>query len=225
MKRKNQLVKERYSLLKSVIALFLIVVCLIAANWQFNRGKDRHQINSKIIQNLAKPNLTSLPLDPKALNNQEWRTITLVGRYLTGTDLLKRNSYYEGEYGYEYLTKFETTDGFKLWVDRGWVKAGADAVTKPNLPLTPNKVIEIEGRVRSGQSMLQGKFFAQPSKPTNTELKIDLLKSEGQLVLHPAELPTLSDGPHYAYSLQWLFFAGLVGYGRFLIRRQALSSK
>jgi hypothetical protein len=73
--------------------------------------------------------------------------------------------------------------------------------------------------------MLQGKFFAQPTKQTNTELKIDLLKSEGQLVLHPAELPTLSDGPHYAYSLQWLFFAGLVGYGRFLIRRQALSSK
>jgi surfeit locus 1 family protein len=35
----------------------------------------------------------------------------------------------------------------------------------------------------------------------------------------PATLPELSDGPHMAYALQWIFFAGLVGYGRILIRR------
>jgi len=41
----------------------------------------------------------------------------------------------------------------------------------------------------------------------------------------PAQLPELSDGPHMAYALQWLFFGGLVVYGRFLIRRDVLSSK
>jgi len=35
----------------------------------------------------------------------------------------------------------------------------------------------------------------------------------------PAQLPELSDGPHMAYALQWVFFAGLAGYGRILIRR------
>jgi cytochrome oxidase assembly protein ShyY1 len=35
----------------------------------------------------------------------------------------------------------------------------------------------------------------------------------------PVELPELTDGPHMAYALQWLFFAGLVGYGRLLLRR------
>ena len=34
-----------------------------------------------------------------------------------------------------------------------------------------------------------------------------------------AQLPELSDGPHMAYALQWIFFAGLVVYGRILIRR------
>jgi cytochrome oxidase assembly protein ShyY1 len=38
-------------------------------------------------------------------------------------------------------------------------------------------------------------------------------------------LPELSDGPHMAYALQWIFFGGLVIYGRFLIRRDVLSSK
>ena len=37
----------------------------------------------------------------------------------------------------------------------------------------------------------------------------------------PVELPELSDGPHMAYALQWLFFAGLVVYGRRLIRKTA----
>jgi cytochrome oxidase assembly protein ShyY1 len=34
-----------------------------------------------------------------------------------------------------------------------------------------------------------------------------------------AQLPELSDGPHMAYALQWIFFGGLVIYGRILIRR------
>ena len=42
----------------------------------------------------------------------------------------------------------------------------------------------------------------------------------------PAQIPQLSDGPHLAYSLQWVFFAGLVIYGRILIRRgQILTRK
>jgi cytochrome oxidase assembly protein ShyY1 len=41
----------------------------------------------------------------------------------------------------------------------------------------------------------------------------------------PAELPELSDGPHMAYALQWVFFSGLVVYGRILIRRDVLSNK
>jgi cytochrome oxidase assembly protein ShyY1 len=41
-----------------------------------------------------------------------------------------------------------------------------------------------------------------------------------------AQLPELSDGPHLAYSLQWIFFAGLATYGRILIRRgQILTRK
>jgi hypothetical protein len=56
---------------------------------------------------------------------------------------------------------------------------------------------------------------------------IDLLRGN-QPELTPAvaaELPELSDGPHMAYALQWVFFGGLVVYGRILIRRDVLSDK
>jgi hypothetical protein len=42
----------------------------------------------------------------------------------------------------------------------------------------------------------------------------------------PAQVPELSDGPHLAYSFQWIFFSGLIIYGRILIRRgQILTRK
>ena len=56
---------------------------------------------------------------------------------------------------------------------------------------------------------------------------IDLLSGTDAMLTPevPAQLPELSDGPHMAYALQWVFFGGLVLYGRFLIRRDVLSSK
>lgn len=216
---------ESNSLAKSFIAFFLVAVCLIAANWQFHRGQDRHQLNDKIVKNLAKPALSALP---KNIAKNEWRRIEISGKYLPGTDLLRKNSYFEGQYGYEYLTKFRATTGEIIWIDRGWVKAGATALEKPLLPPTPNEEVLIEGRIRSGNTLLQGKFFALPQKAPNdsdTKFRLDLIETNGQKIGQPTELPELSDGPHYAYALQWLFFGGLVIYGRLLIRRQALSGK
>ena len=221
----NQLDSESNSLAKSFIAFLLIVLCLVAANWQFHRGQDRHQLNDKIVKNLAKPSLNALP---KNIAENEWRRIEISGKYLSGTDLLRRNSYFEGQYGYEYLTKFRATTGEIIWIDRGWVKAGATASEKPLLPRTPKEEVLIEGRIRSGKTLLQGKFFALRQKVPNdsdTKFTIDLIKTNGRNVDYPADLPALSDGPHYAYTLQWLFFGGLVIYGRLLIRRQALSGK
>jgi hypothetical protein len=59
----------------------------------------------------------------------------------------------------------------------------------------------------------------------NSKFYIDLLGGD-QPALTPevaAALPELSDGPHFAYALQWIIFGGLVVYGRFLIRREVLT--
>jgi surfeit locus 1 family protein len=88
--------------------------------------------------------------------------------------------------------------------------------------------------MRLDTSLPRGSFFALPASGTGLISKwnaqkevvtegyyLDLLNgSTPELTPKvPAQLPELSDGPHMAYALQWVFFAGLVGYGRFLIRR------
>jgi cytochrome oxidase assembly protein ShyY1 len=225
--------REKFFFLKSLVALALIVLCFIAAQWQYNRGVDRHQRNSMIEANIAAPNITLASATKDPVKN-EWRTVSTAGSFDASQTILLRNRYFEGKYGFEFLTLFETSNGQKFWVDRGWLVAGKDALTAPLIPATPTGEVEISGRLRVDTSLPRGSFFALPAngigliskwnaqKEVVTEgFYLDLLNgSTAELTPSvAAQLPELSDGPHMAYALQWVFFAGLVGYGRILVRR------
>lgn len=232
--------KESYSLFKSAVALLLIIGCLWASQWQFNRGQDRHQRNNLIE---ARQDLPPLALSEAAQSPvaSEWRQIESRGTFDLTRQILLRNRYFEGKYGFELLTAFRSESGEYFWVDRGWVQAGATAIEAPEVPPLPRGEVSIIGRLRLDTSLPQGNFFALPSsgkgliseanaRSSNTESGIDsdfylalISGSDSQLTPEvPAQLPELSDGPHYAYALQWVLFGGLVVYGRFLIRREVL---
>ena len=230
-------VREPLALLKSLIALLLIVMCIWAAQWQFQRGIDRHQRNSLIESQLTLPEIdiskiaSANTIDITAF---EWRTVSAAGQFNPAQQILLKNRYFEGVYGYEVLTRFKLTDGRYIWVDRGWVQAGATATTPPVITRVPNSEVSITGRFRLDSSLPRGSFFALPGdgqglvSELNAQSQLDTEKfyinllsgSEPALTpAAPAQLPPLSDGPHLAYALQWLFFGGLIVYGRILIRR------
>lgn len=225
--------REKFSFLKSLIALALIVLCFIAAEWQYSRGVDRHQRNFLIKENIAAPEMV-LGDAASDLTKNEWRTVNTEGVFDASQTILLRNRYFEGKYGFEFLTLFTSSQGEKFWVDRGWIIAGKDALTAPVIPDTPTGTVEVTGRLRLDTSLPRGSFFALPASGSGLISKwnaqnevvtegfyLDLLRgSTAELTPNvSAQLPELSDGPHMAYALQWVFFAGLVGYGRILIRR------
>lgn len=225
--------KESWSFLKTLVALALIVLCVWAAQWQYHRGVDRHARNTIIEERIARDAIELGQID-SVLANNEWQSIVTTGSFDEKKQILLRNRYSEGKYGYEVLTLFTSTSGEKFWVDRGWVQAGATATTPPEVTSVPAGEVTITGRFRLDSSLPRGSFFALPGSgedlvselnaqsQLNTEkYYLDLL-SGSEPSLTPAvtaQLPSLSDGPHMAYALQWLFFGGLVIYGRFLIRR------
>ena len=187
--------------------------------------------------------MKALPLDQVVSNPvlHEWKTVEAKGIFDVQNQILLRNRYFEGVYGFQLLTMFTDTQGKSFWVDCGWVKAGKDALTRPDLPRIPQGAVQITGRLRLDTSLPRGAFFAIPSNQadglvskanaqsgTSTEnFYVDLISGSSPLLTPavPAQLPELSDGPHMAYALQWIFFGGLVVYGRFLIRRDVLSDK
>jgi surfeit locus 1 family protein len=225
--------KEPWSFFKTIVALALVFLCLVAADWQYTRGVDRQARNNVIEERIARSPIELSSRDT-VLDNNEWQSITTTGRFDSTQQILLRNRYWEGKYGYEVLTLFTNTSGEKFWVDRGWVKAGATATTPPEVTAVPAGDVSITGRFRLDSSLPRGSFFALPatgeglvselnaqSQLDTEKFYIDLLSgSEASLTpAAPAQLPPLSDGPHKAYALQWLFFGGLIVYGRILIRR------
>lgn len=227
------MVKEQYAFFKTLIALVLVLLCLWAAQWQYQRGVDRHARNTLIQEQSQLP---AIDINDLSANIQEfeWRQISLQGSFDDSNQILLRNRYNNGVYGFEQLTLF-LFDGKKIWVDRGWIKAGSDATIPPKLQPTQEQQVSITGRLRLDSSLPQGKFFAVTNDANRNlvsqldarkgvqteEFYVDLISSSDSAMnpAVPVELPELSDGPHMAYALQWVFFAGLVIYGRRLIRK------
>ena len=232
--------REPYAISKSLVALLLILGCLWAAQWQYHRGVARHARNTLIESN---SNKQAAPLSKlvRSVVENEWRPATVSGEFDPQSQILLRNFYSDGVYGFEFLTRFTSVDGKSFWVDCGWVKAGESAAKEPALPAIPTGAVTITGRLRLDTSLPQGSFFAIPankgdgliakanaqSRSATETFYLDLISgSEASLTpAVPAQLPELSDGPHMAYALQWTFFACLIIYGRFLIRRDVLSRK
>jgi len=225
--------REPWSIFKSLVALILIFLCVWAAQWQFHKGVNRHARNAVIENHIALP-VTPLIEVNQAPQKFEWQSVSTTGSFDSKTQILLRNKYSEGVYGFEVLTLFTEKDGKRFWVDRGWVKAGINATTAPTVINPPLGDVQIIGRLRLDSSLPRGSFFALPASGTGLIAKLDAqsqlqtenyyldLLSGSENSLTPtvtAQLPELSDGPHMAYALQWIFFAGLVIYGRILIRR------
>jgi cytochrome oxidase assembly protein ShyY1 len=225
--------KEPWSFFKTIIALGLVLLCIWAANWQYTRGVDRHARNNVIEERIARSPIELSARDADPVNN-EWQSVSANGRFDSNQQILLRNRYSEGKYGYEVLTLFTSNSGEKFWVDRGWVQAGATATTPPEVTKVPEADVSITGRFRLDSSLPRGSFFALPgdgqglvselnaqSQLDTEKFYIDLLSGSDPSLTPavPAQLPPLSDGPHMAYALQWLFFGGLIVYGRILIRR------
>ncbi len=225
--------KEPWSFFKTIIALGLVLLCIWAANWQYTRGVDRHARNNVIEERIAQSPIELSARDADPVNN-EWQSVSVNGRFDSNQQILLRNRYSEGKYGYEVQTLFTSNSGEKFWVDRGWVQAGATATTPPEVTKVPEVDVSITGRFRLDSSLPRGSFFALPgdgqglvselnaqSQLDTEKFYIDLLSGSDPSLTPtvPAQLPPLSDGPHMAYALQWLFFGGLIVYGRILIRR------
>ena len=149
-----------------------------------------------------------------------------------------RNRYHEGKYGFGVITLFISNSGKRYWIDRGWVIAGKDAQTPPVIQKVDSLPIEITARVRTSEieSRVQGSVFALPvadSTPKlvkwNSEQAIetepiyfDLISSSNPEVTPEVAtaLPELSDGPHLAYSFQWILFIFLVLFAWYLVLRE-----
>ena len=226
--------------LQSLVASGLVVLCLLAAQWQWHKGAALANENGIITSNVSRAPLTmarSTSIDPYT---QQWQKISLTGRFDPVHQFLVNNSYYNGVYGFEVLQLFHPSSQLGLnsdfWIDRGWVKAGPTAKTPPTIPAITSAEISIVARIRSENlsHQIHGSFFASGSSNKNeisgiehyqgvnaAKYYLDLINSPSSSIgpFTQEQLPDLSTGPHYAYAFQWVLFALIALVGRFALLR------
>ena len=221
----------------TLLAIGLIYGCVQGALWQFDRYEVRHAQNELIRNNISLPALDEEALQSLQPSKIAFRKISMKGSFVPEKEILVRNRYFEGKYGFGVLTLFESENGKKYWVDRGWVVAGKDALTPPAVqPVTnENVLITAYGRVENLESQVRGSVVALPGKAAsqlqawNKEQAIqtesiyfDLIETSNAAFnpAVPTLLPELSDGPHLAYSFQWILFIFLVIFAWYLVIRE-----
>ena len=161
--------------------------------------------------------------------DEEWSPITFVGTYDVENQVVARNRPLNGQPGYEVLTPLMLDDGTAVIIDRGWLPIGNIQAGRPDeIPAPPSGQVEVTARVKPGEPEVnRGAPEGQVASIHLPELakRLDYPLQDaayGQLALErpAAEVtpqappkPSIDEGPHLSYSLQWFAFGVLAFIG------------
>lgn len=209
----------------ALIAVLFAIACGFLSHWQFSRNEDRAEMLALVAANYdADPVPVEELLDRGYSPGDEWRPVSLTGRYLPSEQLLVRNRAQGGTSAFEVLVPFELVDGRVVAVDRGWVPPGGDAVPDA-VPAPPEGEVTVIARVRpgeplpsSGRTAPEGQLptihlpsLAAETGPATETAFYGLMVAEdpapAEARPHELAAPTDDPGPHLSYAIQWILFA------------------
>lgn len=219
-----------------MLVLVFAAACAALAWWQVSRRDEKVAEITTIEQNYDAapiPVAGALPFTA----DEEWLPVELTGQYRSVDQLLVRNRPHGGTPGFEVLVPFETDDGRLFLVDRGWVPPGSTGAEPAAVPPPPEGDVTVVARLKPGEPSVAGGTTASGvlasiqldevarllGEPIETSA-YGLLASEDPAPAEtprPRERPSVDEGPHLSYALQWVAF-GLIGFGGlvFAIRQE-----
>lgn len=234
--------KQRYSFLLSPTwlgwlagCLVFFAVCYLLGQWQIDRREAALEEINTIVLNYDQdsvPYYDAQDIFAEGAAEDEWTVVELRGEYLLDDSLLVRNRGHGGQVGYEQLVPFrDSATGDTLVVSRGWLPTSSSDGSVPAYnPEPPSGEVEVVARMRPAEPPIDR------DAPEGQLASIDLAEYESMtgypLVQaayarmaeespSPAELPqqlarpSIDEGPHLGYSMQWIAFGLLsfVGWG------------
>jgi surfeit locus 1 family protein len=223
-----------------VLVAAAIVLMVWLGFWQLNRLDERREFNDVVAARIDQPPLPLEELlptadaDPDAV---EWRQVTVSGTYLDD-QVVWFNRSQGGLAGDNVLTALVAGDDTVV-VNRGFVGLGSD------IPAAPDGEVEILGRIRVPTERRLGGLTDAADGPVTEVRRVDLGLLSTQLPGDvapvyidligsvpnvtaadpiPVPAPTLDEGPHLSYAVQWFIFATAVFVGWVLAVRRSLAT-
>lgn len=153
------LLRQRRWLGFTLFVLTTMTVCVLMARWQWNRYQVRLAENDRLDAALSTP---AVPIsevltaeearpDPGPLAaDLAWRSVSATGVFDVSREVAVRRRPQDGRNGFWIVTPLITDQG-ALLVNRGWVVASGDAMTRPDVPPPPAGPVTVVGRLRPAE--------------------------------------------------------------------------
>lgn len=224
-----------------LLAAIFAAACVFLGRWQMDRRAETLAEINRVTSNYSAPPVPYaqareqfISLDPE----REWAQVELKGSYDVQGQRIVRNRPLNGQPGYEVVVPFRLDTGETVVVDRGWLPIGNDNPGRPDsIPAPPAGHVTVVVRLKPAEPQLQrgapeGQLASIDLAAYSGELGYPLLTGAyGQLASEtPAAqqmpvafpMPSVEEGTHLSYSLQWFAFGILmfVGFG-YAARQQA----
>jgi cytochrome oxidase assembly protein ShyY1 len=213
-------------------AVAFAIACGFLSHWQLDRGNQAVASNALISANFDStpaPLATVLPTLTSYNASQVWKRVEVTGTYIARDQLFVRNRPLGSNDGFEVLTPLRLSNGKQFIVDRGWVGAGSDSNYPASEPTPPSGTVTVVARLRAGEPVFGGitpiKNQIQTIQLGQVKQKIggevytgaygllDYQTPAASSALKPVvtSKPTVDEGLHWSYMIQWIIFA-LIGF-------------
>lgn len=207
--------------------------CVALSTWQFARRDEARQEIERVLANYNAqpiPLTAALPALDEFNEDDKWIPVVVKGKYLVDDQLVVRSRPREQVAGVEVLTPLQTSDGSIFIVDRGWLPANENPEEPYILPEPPTGDVNVVARLKASEPSIPGRGMSDDQLAT-IELPLiqevlgsptytgayGLLESETPAPVESAPLPalkpSLDEGAHLSYALQWIMFGILAFIG------------
>ena len=228
------LLKPRWIAL-GLFAVVMTSLCVRLGYWQLDRLAGRRYYNALFARGMAAaPAPVEGLVDANAGSGVSllYRQAEATGSYDTAHEVILYGRSHDEQPGNHVLTPLRLPDGRAVLVDRGWVPFDMNTP-----PLTgaepPTGTVTVTGLLApnepGGSPQTQatttftvvdltqiGRQLPYPLLPFYLQLRQQTPPQGGALPI-PPPVPTLDEGPHLGYALQWFSFASIAGLGFLLL--------
>lgn len=226
----------------TVVVVVLAGVFVQLGRWQLHRLDDRHHRNAITRTNIgAEPAALGAALGgaDKVERSNEWRRVTLTGRYDTAHQIVIRYRNVKDRPGFEIVTPLLLTDGSAILIDRGFVQRDRNSSELPaGVPAATSGEVTVTGRLRHSENgereatdaadgharLINAPAIADATglRLTDGYVTLDEQNPPPAAGLTALPLPEIDSGPHFFYAMQWFFFALLAVGGLVYFAREEL---
>ena len=218
----------------ALVIIFAIATSLLSW-WQFSRREEAVNKINLVLENYDAKTIDfselDWELDANGNASSEWQSVRVSGHYLPQLTTLVRNRPLAGSAGFLQLVPFQIQGGQILIVERGWIMAASRVTDPSSNPLPDDKERQITVRLRPSEMDLNREAVPGQVASINLATLAELFAAEGEVItsyygrislenpptealLTPMPKPSLNEGNHLSYALQWIIF-GLMAFFAF----------